>query len=61
VSAGRAAWPARAAAYVLVESVEPSPPAVVLDAERSRLIDEELAPSLDRAFKRLGDAYRFVR
>lgn len=44
----------------LVESVEPSAPAIVLDADRSRLIDKELAPYLDRAFKRLGDDYRFV-
>jgi Zn-dependent protease with chaperone function len=56
-----ASHPATVDRLRLVESVEPSPPAVVLDAERSRLIDEELAPSLDRAFKRLGDAYRFVR
>jgi len=45
----------------LIESVDPSVAAVVVDPGRSRLIDKELAPYLDRAFKQLGDAYRFVR
>jgi Zn-dependent protease with chaperone function len=45
----------------LIESVEPSSAAVVLDPERSRTIDKELAAYLARAFEQLGDAYRFVR
>ncbi|WP_344044544.1 M48 family metallopeptidase [Nocardioides panacihumi] len=45
----------------LIESVERSTAAVVLDPDRSRLIDKELAPHLEQAFKRLGDRYRFVR
>lgn len=44
----------------LVESVEHSLPTIVLDPARSRRIDQELAPALDEAFKRLGDAYRYV-
>lgn len=44
----------------LVESVETSPAAVVLTAERSERIDRELAPVLEKAFKRLGDDYRYV-
>lgn len=42
----------------LIESAEPSGAAVVLDAARNRRIDQELAPALDQAFKRLGEAYR---
>ncbi len=44
----------------LVESVERSLPAIVLDPARNRRIDQELAPALDEAFKRMGDAYRYV-
>lgn len=44
----------------LVESVERSIPAIVVDAARSRRIDQQLQPALDQAFKRLGDAYRYV-
>jgi Zn-dependent protease with chaperone function len=44
----------------LIESIPPSPPGLVLDDTRARAIDAELAPYLDRAFKELGDAYRYV-
>lgn len=44
----------------LVESVERSLPAIVLDPARSRRIDQELRPALDEAFRRLGDSYRYV-
>lgn len=45
----------------LIESVQRSPAGLTLDADRSRLIDKELAPYLDRMFKRLGERYRYVR
>jgi Zn-dependent protease with chaperone function len=45
----------------LIESVEPSTAAIVLDDARSEQIDKELAPYLDRAFTRMGDRYRYVR
>lgn len=44
----------------LVESVERSEPAVVVDAERNRRMDAELSRHLDAAFRRLGDDYRYV-
>lgn len=44
----------------VLESVDRSLPALVLDAARSRRIDEELRPYLDQAFRRLGDSYRYV-
>lgn len=44
----------------LVESVEPSAPGIVLGPERNDRIDQELAPVLERAFKRMGDDYRYV-
>jgi len=45
----------------LVESVEPSAAGIVLDLDRSRLIDKELAPYLQRKFKQMGERYRYVR
>ncbi|WP_162251538.1 MULTISPECIES: M48 family metallopeptidase [unclassified Nocardioides] len=45
----------------LVESVDPFTASIVLEAAQSRRIDRELAPALDRAFKRLGDSYRHVQ
>lgn len=44
----------------LLESVEASSAAVVLDQARSDRIDEELAPVLDQAFARMAEAYRYV-
>jgi hypothetical protein len=46
---------------LLLESVSPSEPAIRLDPDASRAIDKELAPYLDQAFRRLADAYRYVR
>lgn len=45
----------------LIESVERMPSSIVLDLDRSRLIDKELAPYLSRMFKKLGERYRYVR
>jgi Zn-dependent protease with chaperone function len=44
----------------LIESLEPAPAGIVLDAARDRAVAEELAPALAQAFKRLGDDYRYV-
>ncbi|MDQ6526082.1 M48 family metalloprotease [Nocardioides sp. LHD-245] len=44
----------------LIESVEPAPAGIVVDSARNGRIDRELAPGLQQAFKRLGDAYRYV-
>jgi len=42
----------------LLESIEPSAAAIVLDQGRSRQIDRELALPFETAFRRLGDTYR---
>lgn len=45
----------------LVESVEPLVAGIVLDPERNDRLDQELAPVLEKAFRRMGEEYRYVR
>ncbi|KRB74091.1 hypothetical protein ASE01_19070 [Nocardioides sp. Root190] len=44
----------------LLESIEPSPAAVVLDGDRNRRIDAEISRHLEKAFRELGEHYRYV-